>query len=512
MAKNPRKIEATFKKLLEDRDTRIRVTTKSFEWFFLFYFHEHITCDAAPFHQELFEIAEDDSIKLAIVVAFRGSAKSTILNTAYALWSIMGRQRMKYVVLSGQTEENGRQSLLNIKEEMENNALLKEDLGPFFEERNQWGSTALLIRKFDAKIVTRSVDQHIRGIKRGRHRPDLVILDDIEDTSSTQTKEGRDKTHRWLTGEVIPAGDLGTRVIALGNLLHPDSLLQRLRRQIDSGERDGIYREYAILDADGKPTWPGRYPTLEYVETQRRKIGDPVAWAREFLLKIISPDEQIIKREWIQTYKELPPTNANVYHATGIDLAIKTGPDNDYTAMVSARVCGRRENMRIYILPNIVNKRLTSLEALQHAKEISRTLGHGKLFVEDVQYQYSLVEHLRRENYPAQGVKLHGKNKASRLGIVSFLVQDGKVLFPEQGAEELINQLTGFGLEGHDDLSDAFSLLLSEILEYDHMVGGTSGGTRYPPREEDMLNLSSREKHVIMERYNQPDRVRPDAI
>ncbi|OHA29520.1 MAG: hypothetical protein A3B08_01750 [Candidatus Taylorbacteria bacterium RIFCSPLOWO2_01_FULL_43_44] len=59
-------------------------------------------------------------------------------------------------------------------------------------------------------------------------------------------------------------------------------------------------------------------------------------------------------------------------------------------------------------------------------------------------------------------------NLSHMLGAVSHLVQSGKVLFPEHGAEELILQLTGFGVEKHDDLVDAFSILLSMIIEEDN--------------------------------------------
>ena len=53
----------------------------------------------APFHNEMFKLAEDQNIKVLVVMAFRGSAKSTILNLAYILWSILGVQQKKFVVI-----------------------------------------------------------------------------------------------------------------------------------------------------------------------------------------------------------------------------------------------------------------------------------------------------------------------------------------------------------------------------------------------------------------------------
>ena len=82
------------------------------------------------------------------------------------------------------------------------------------------------------------------------------------------------------------------------------------------------------------------------------------------------------------------------------------------------------------------------------------------------------MEQLRDNNHSATGVKVYGQDKYARLSAVSFLVQDGKVLFPKVGAEDLITNLVGFGTEKHDDLADAFSILLSQILEENRRSGG----------------------------------------
>lgn len=482
-------------KILKDRHIRKGIVTESLDWFFSVYFHTYIKYETAPFQQEIISIAEDQSNKLAVIVAFRGSAKSTLITTASVLWSILGRPQKKFIIILSQTEQKARQHLQNIKLELEGNEVLRKDLGPFDEEKNQWGSTALIIKKFNAKIMIGSVEQSIRGLRFGENRPDLIILDDVEDTDSVRTQENRNKTFNWLTSEVLPAGDKETKVIAVGNLLHEDSLLKRLEQRISSKEIKGVYREYPIIDDDGNPLWLGKYPTQDDIEDERQKTMSPVAWAREYLLKIISTDEQLIRREWIKYYKELPPKNYRAYSATGIDLAISLSSNADFTAMVSAQVHGYRDKLQVYILPNVVNKRMTSLDTLEQAKSISHSLGRGKLFIEDVGYQSSLVEHLKQANFPTKGVKIHGQDKYARLSAVSHLVQSGRVLFPEHGAEELILQLIGFGVEKHDDLVDAFSILLSEILEEDNRPRGMSMTFRGKYNGEfDHLEPSEKEK------------------
>ncbi len=38
-------------------------------------------------------------------------------------------------------------------------------------------------------------------------------------------------------------------------------------------------------------------------------------------------------------------------------------------------------------------------------------------------------------------------------------------MFPSQGAEQLINQIVNFGVEKHDDLADALSILILDFIE-----------------------------------------------
>ena len=493
-AKTPK---ALLEKILKDRKLRANIVRDSFTWFFAVYFGHYMEYETAPFHEELFRIAEDESIPLAVIASFRGSAKSTIITTAYVLWAIMGRQQKKYPAILSQTEHKAREHLMNIKRELEGNGILRSDLGPFKEESDTWGAQALFIPKFKAQIRIGSVEQNLRGARQGEFRPDLIILDDAEDTRSVKTQEGRDKTFDWFTGEVIPLGDKGTRCIVIGNLLHEDSLLKRLQFQIQEGLTDGVYVEFPVVDEEGNPLWPGKYPTKEDVEKEKRKLMNPIAWMREYMLTIVADEDSPIRREWIKTYDGLPPLQFHGYHATGVDLAISKKKTADYTAMVSARVVGQGEHLRIYILPNPVQERLTSSETIQRAKGVAVALGSHRFYAEDVGWQRAFVEQMCRENFSAKGVRPYG-DKYARLAYVAFLVQDGKVLFPKVGAEDLIRNLVSFGSEKYDDLADAFAILLSQIIEENR--GSSVMAIRWSVEPGELNHLNSRQKMIELEK------------
>lgn len=460
---------ATLGVIIRDQSTRRTLTFASHFFFFHVYFSHYVEYPTADFQKEIFSLTEDDSQRVVAITAFRGSAKSTIVSLSYPLWAILGKPQKKFVLLLGQTQAQARQHLKNLKDEIERNELLRKDLGPFEEREDEWHSSSIVLPKLGARITAASTETSVRGIRHGPHRPDLIICDDVEDLQSVKTREGRDKTYQWLMGEVIPSGSPKTRTFLIGNLLHEDCLLKRFKRHLTDGSMGGVYREYPLLDQEGLCLWPGKYPTEEALASERSRIGNEIAWQREFLLRIVSDSGRVVHPEWISYYDQLPYCGGREYlsAAIAIDLAISQSESADYTAMVSAKIFRFNGNLRIYILPNPINVRLTALETVTTACQLVASIGEGvyrsKVYVEDVAYQHAMVELLRNAGLQAKGVRVTG-DKRARLALAANAVQSGEIFFPREGAEELILQLTGFGKEHHDDLADAFSLLILRLL------------------------------------------------
>ncbi len=456
--------------VLKDQRVRRAVTRESHYWFFHVYFGHYVTSPTAQFQRDIFSFTEDESQKLTAITAFRGSAKSTIVSLSFPLWAILGKLNVKFVLILGQTQAQARQHLKNLKDEIERNELLRKDLGPFEEREDEWNSSSIVLPLLGARITAASTETSVRGIRHGPYRPQLIICDDIEDLNSAKTKEGRDKTYQWLSGEVIPAGSPQTRTFLIGNLLHEDCLLKRFERGIKEGAIGGIYREYPLIDADGKCLWAGKYPTEQSIMEERMRIGSEAAWQREFMLRIISDQERVVHPEWIRYYDHIPAETSPhfLYTATGLDLAISKSDTADYTTMVSAKVFREKENLSIYILPNSVNEHLTAMETVERAKGLSDSISsrHSHYFyVEDVGYQAAMVELLEDAGLESEGVKTKGQDKRGRLTLAANMVQSGKVFFPKEGAEQLLLQLTGFGTERYDDLADAFAILMLRLME-----------------------------------------------
>lgn len=463
--------ELDINKIIHNQKLRKQLAFRSHFWFFHLYLSHYVEYPTADFQKEMFSITEDKNIQQAVIVAFRGSAKSTIFSLSYPLWAILGNPQMKLIVLLSQTSNQVKMVLKNIRRELEINDLLRKDFGKLDVGTDEWKSNSIVIEKYGARISALSTGESIRGIRHLNYRPELIICDDIEDLQSVKNKEMRDKTSSWFLGDVLPIGAENTKVIVVGNLLHEDSLIVRLKEKIDQKEFSGIFRSYPLIDNTGNILWPGRFKNNEAIERQKQKVGDIAAWSREYLLKIVSNSERIIQPEWIQYYDELPKNYRDnlEFIATGIDLAISTEDSADYTAMVSAYVlCDENGDYKIYIMPNPINERMKFPQIIERIKTLSITLGQGQrtlLYVEDVGFQRAAIERLIEQGFQAIGVKLGGQNKGVRIALTSALIQNGTILFPKIGAEGLITQLTGFGWEKHDDLADAFSLLILKVME-----------------------------------------------
>ena len=101
--------------IIGDQAVRMAIATQSHYWFFHMYFSQYVKYPTAQFHKEIFAITEDDSIKTAIIIAFRGCGKSTIATMSYPLWAILGRLQKKCVVIISQTQQQVKTHFSNIK-------------------------------------------------------------------------------------------------------------------------------------------------------------------------------------------------------------------------------------------------------------------------------------------------------------------------------------------------------------------------------------------------------------
>ena len=125
-----------------------------------------------------------------------------------------------------------------------------------------------------------SIDQAVRRLRHGQYRPDLIICDDIEDLDSVKTLEGRDKTYRWVKGELLPAGDTNTTTVLSVTLLTRTVCSKVCNRRLRVEATDCTYREYPLIDLEGRCAMAGQIQkNAAAVESERKRVSDASALA-----------------------------------------------------------------------------------------------------------------------------------------------------------------------------------------------------------------------------------------
>lgn len=445
-----------------------------FRMFCLIYLWHHFYREPAVYHEEMMGALDDDSLLRLLIVGHRGSAKTTITSLAYPIYAALEKPDLyPFIVPISDTTTQAAVNIANIKNELDSNTLLRNDYGtinfarlndpvpePSFESEDEWQAKNMILST-GVRILARSRGQKIRGLKHRQHRIKLALLDDVEDLSWVKTRENRNTTDRWMRGEVMGAMDETTgRIIAIGNWLHEDALMARLKRLTQFK-----VLEYPLIKSmpDGDyVAWPALYPDQESLDKKREEMGE-VAWMREMLMKIIPEEGQEIKPEDIKYYDALPDPERGGLKGHGVDLAISTEESADFTTDVEGHVHYQDGKPKIYIQPNPLEAHLDFYHTMEYFKGKPR--GTHLWFVEKVAYQLAAIQEMERASMavvPIQPIA----DKRARLRVAGRYIKNGTVLFPRKGCEKLIAQLLNFGNEDHDDLVDGLvNLILGAVGE-----------------------------------------------
>jgi len=221
--------------------------------------------EAAEFHVEITEMMnrvsnEDTNAKVA-VAAPRGHAKSSYLSKAFPLHELLYRRR-RYMLLISETPKVAKANLDWVRDQIKYNAKLRADFGELLSQKDkaniQDNNEGFIAWEQDgetrnqvALLESASVGGAIRGRNWNGMRPDLIVLDDLEDArpgGNASTPEQREALRDWFTQSVIPLGDpkgKRTAFVYMGTTVHHESLLMHVLHNRADFETQ-IYR--ALID------------------------------------------------------------------------------------------------------------------------------------------------------------------------------------------------------------------------------------------------------------------------
>ena len=165
--------------------------------------------------------------QLLAVAAPRGEAKTTFTSLFFLLWCVL-TGRKQYILMIADTKEQAAAFLEAVKTELEVNPRLLTDFAEHCGRGRVW-NVWTAITAANVKLQALGAGKRMRGLRHGPKRPDLVLLDDIENDENVVSPEQRDKLQSWLQKTVLNLGppDGSLDVVYVGTILHYDSVLAR---------------------------------------------------------------------------------------------------------------------------------------------------------------------------------------------------------------------------------------------------------------------------------------------
>jgi predicted phage terminase large subunit-like protein len=188
-------------------------------------------------------------------------------------------------------------------------------------------------------------------------------------------------------------------------------------------------------------------PFIDPSEIEKARLGLPsIVFEQEYLARFVDVEGARIKREWLR-YGEAPERFDRL--TMGVDLAISTRDDADYTAAV---VLGANAG-NTWVL-HAERTRTGFNGALAFIESIARKYNPSIVAVESVQYQAAVVEQLlRNTNLPVQAIK-PDRDKLTRFLPLEARYEQGLV-WHTGNLQDYEDELLSFPHGAHDDLVDA---------------------------------------------------------
>jgi len=319
--------------------------------------------------------------KYVAIAAPRGHAKSTAITLTFVLANICFRLK-RHVLIISDTVDQAALFLGNIAAELRENEELRATFGVDRIIKDNEGE--VIIRWTDGKLTRLAAygaGQKIRGTNWRNIRPDLVVLDDMENDELVMNEDRREKFAYWVLKALLPmCSRSNADVRAVGTILHEDSWLAR--QMPDPFEDKGIvetplktytttdrawlgvlYRAHPGFDDFSELLWPEGW-TEEKLKLERQAYideGKPEGYAQEYLNNPMAEEGAYFQDDDLLPIlpdEREPSTRSPEHYLIAADLAISQQSKRAYTVFA---VCGIDPQGTIRVR-DIIRARMDSLE------------------------------------------------------------------------------------------------------------------------------------------------------
>ena len=412
----------------------------------------------APFHVSAANaILKDRNIKAAFQW-HRGAAKSTNMDVFVPMWLMAQEHReINVMVLVGKSEDNAKTLLGDIQAELQYNQRYIHDFGEQYNV-GSW-EEGEFVTLSEVAFFARGRGQSPLGQRYRSHRPDYVIVDDLDDDELVESPDRVNKLFDWLRSALFGTLDGGRgRFIMVGNLIAKNSVLARW-----CDIKSVHVTRVNIYDNRGNVSWAAKW-TPQEVKDIEAVVGYR-AFQKEYMNNPII-EGAIFRNEWIRWGKR-PAWSKFSEIVLYIDPSFKGSTKNDYKA---AKLWGKAGttlyHLRAFVRQSSVAEMVRWCYDLY---EWTREQGIAvRWYMEANFMQDTILDEFRREGelrgyqLPITGDKRKKPDKFQRVEAISPLWERGFVVYDETQRDDPdmlagIDQTLAFekGMRGHDDAPDA---------------------------------------------------------
>lgn len=481
------------------------------------YLSYYFTRQSPKFHEELDGIWEKGVLKgkdpersakeisrmdgsRQVVSAPRGHAKSTNFTFKDSLHATLYGYK-HYIIILSDSSDQAEGFLEDIKTELEDNADILEDFGPQKGDK-AWRSSVILTKN-DIKVEAIGSGKKVRGRRHRNWRPDLIVLDDIENDENVNTPEQRRKLKSWFDKAVSKAGDTYTDIMYIGTVLHYDSLLnntlqnarydaKKYRAVISWASNQALWEEWEriytnLFDENHRENARTFYEAHEAEMLEGVEVLWPEKWSYYGLMEIkvsegeasfnselqndpVDPDNATFNPEWFDFYEpELVDFASPDFLFIGAnDPSLGKNKKSDTSSIICLALHLKTGYM--YIVEASVEKRNPDV-IIEDVFEMNRRLkrdykkGFYKFGVETVQFQYYFKQVMAQKS-AAAGEYLPIEeiqsivNKMLRIESLQPIIKNKYLKF-NRAHKALLKQLEEYPMGRNDDAPDGLQMAVA---------------------------------------------------
>ncbi len=395
----------------------------------------------------------DLAIKPVVIAAPREFAKTTVCSFGYVLHQICFGKR-RFIIIASDTEDLASDLTGYIFLELLYNERIRHDFGELVKGS---GPVDDFITCNDVRVKARGRGQRLRGLKHRQWRPDLVILDDLENDLNVRNPNIVRQILEWITAAVYPSMEASGSLLIIGTILRRGSALDVMLTSEEEPYCHFSRCIYRAITEEGKSLWEARHP-LSKLMRQKQLMGT-TAFNQEKMNEPVH-EAGVFRQEWIRYYHPDSLKDKELIIFGYFDPSLESGASSDYKAMLTVGLAVKE--MVFYVMDAFIQR--TTLEnTLRTIANRFKEYGHHIIGVEDNLFQRLLLtefDRLGKElglNMPIKGVT-NKVAKEARIISLSPLLERGKVRFirGQSDQELLIEQLLYFPSKTiNDDGPDA---------------------------------------------------------